>query len=130
MLRSSPARTSSHNSRSRHGSARFGQQRTYTRTLQNMPSSFPFALRPATGGAEIHAHYDDIFLSRREKQLWFTWETVVNAKTDSDCGTKGSSIRNGRLQNLVHGDIVHIPAGTPHQLIIAGGTMFGAVVVT
>ena len=88
------------------------------------------SVRTATGGAEIHAHYDDIFLSRREKQLWFTWETVVKAKTDSDCGTKGSSIRNGRLQNLVHGDIVHIPAGTPHRLIIAGGTMFGAVVVT
>jgi hypothetical protein len=70
------------------------------------------------------------FCHGREKQLWFTWETVVNAKTDSDCGTKGSSIRNGRLQNLVQGDIVHTPAGTPHQLIIAGGTMFGAVVVT
>jgi hypothetical protein len=128
MLRSFPARTSSHISRSRHGSASFGQQRSYTRTLQNMPSSFPFALRPGEPKS-THAMMTSL-LSRREKQLWFTWETVVNAKTDSDCGTKGSSIRNGRSQNLVHGDIVHIPAGTPHQLLIAGGTMFGAVVVT
>ena len=28
------------------------------------------SVRTATGGAEIHAHYDDILLSRREKQLW------------------------------------------------------------
>ena len=129
MLRSFPARTSSHNSRSRHGGASFGQQRSYTRRLQNrMPSSFPFALRPGEPKS-THTMMTSL-LSRREKQLWFTWETVINAKTDSDCGTKGSSIRNGRSQNLVHGDIVHIPAGTPHQLIIAGGTMFGAVVVT
>src|SRR4029077_6129542 len=117
MLRSFPARTSSHNSRSRHGSASFGQ-RSYTRTLQDMPSSFPFALRPGESKS-THIMMTSL-LSRREKQLWFIWETVVNAKTDSDCGTKGSSIRNGRSQNLVHGDIVHIPAGTPHQLIIAG----------
>ena len=42
----------------------------------------------------------------------------------------GAAFGNGRSQNLVHGDIVHIPAGTPHQPLIAGGTMFGAVVVT
>ena len=70
------------------------------------------------------------FVVTEGKATLVTWETVVNAKTDSDCGTKGSSIRNGRSQNLVHGDIVHIPAGTPHQLIIAGGTMVGAVLVT
>jgi hypothetical protein len=99
MLRSFPARTSSHNSRSRHGSASFGQQRSYTRTLQNMPSSFPFALRPGEPKS-THTMMTSL-LSRREKQLWFTWETVINAKTDSDCGTKGSSIRNGRSQNLV-----------------------------
>ena len=47
MLRSFPARTSSHNSRSRRRGASFGQQRSYTRRLQNrMSSSFPFALRP------------------------------------------------------------------------------------
>jgi len=51
-------------------------------------------------------------------------------KLFSDRGTKGSGIRNRRSQNLVHGDIVHIRTGTPHQLLIAGGTMVGAVVVT
>jgi hypothetical protein len=93
-----------------------------------MPSSFPFALRPG----EPKSTYTMMtsFVVTEGKATLVTWETVVNAKTDSDCGTKGSSIRNGRSQNLVHGDIVHIPAGTPHQLIIAGGTMFGAVLVT
>jgi hypothetical protein len=87
MLRSFPARTSSHNSRSRHGSASFGQQRSYTGTLQNMPSSFPFALRPGEPKS-THAMMTSL-LSRREKQLWFTWETVVNAKTDQRLRNKG-----------------------------------------
>jgi len=129
MLRSFPARTSSHNSRSRHGGAKFGAAaELHSKTTKS--HAVKLSVRTATGGAEIHAHYDDIFVVTEGKATLVTWETVVNAKTDSDCGTKGSSIRNGRSQNLVHGDIVHIPAGTPHQLIIAGGTMFGAVVVT
>ena len=87
------------------------------------------SVRSASGGAEVHAHYDDIFVVTEGKATLVTGGTVVNAKTDSDGETKGSSIQNGRSQTIVQGDIVHIPAGTPHQLTIADGNVFGAIVV-
>jgi len=87
------------------------------------------SVQSASGGAEVHAHYDDIFVVTEGKATLVTGGTVVNAKTDSDGETKGSSIQNGRSQTIVQGDIVHIPAGTPHQLTIADGNVFGAIVV-
>src|SRR4029077_8123883 len=75
-------------------------------------------------------HYDDIFVVTEGKATLVHWETVVNAKTDSDCGTQGSRIWNGRSQNLVHWTSFIFRLAPPHQLIIAGGTVFGAVVVT
>ena len=71
------------------------------------------SVRSASGGAEVHAFYDDIFVVTEGKATLVTGGTVVNAKTDSDGETKGSSIQNGRSQTIVQGDIIHIPAGMP-----------------
>ncbi len=87
------------------------------------------SVRTGSGGAEVHAHYDDIFFVTKGNATLITGGTVVNAKTDNDGETRGSGIQNGKSQTIVQGDIVHIPAGTPHQLTIAGGDMFGGVVV-
>jgi len=63
------------------------------------------------------------------KATLVTGGTVVNPKGESDGETKGSGIQKRKSQTIVQGDIVHIPAGTPHQLMIAGGDTFGAIVV-
>jgi quercetin dioxygenase-like cupin family protein len=55
---------------------------------------------------------------------------MVNEKAGSDGESKGTSIQNGKSQPIAVGAIVHIPAGTPHQLTIAAGDVFGAIVVT
>jgi hypothetical protein len=60
MLRSFPARTSSHNSRSRHGGAKFGAAaELHSKTTKS--HAVKLSVRTTTGGAEIHVHYDDIF---------------------------------------------------------------------
>ena len=87
------------------------------------------SVRTASGGAEVHAHYDDIFVVTQGKATLVTGGTVVNPKAGSDGETKGSSIQNGNSQTIAKEDIVHIPAGTPHQLIIAPGDVFSAIVV-
>ncbi len=87
------------------------------------------SVRNASGGAEVHAHYDDIFIVTRGKARLVTGGTVLNAKTGNDGETKGSGIQDGKLQPIVKGDIVHIPAGTPHQLLLAPGDVFGAIVI-
>jgi mannose-6-phosphate isomerase-like protein (cupin superfamily) len=87
------------------------------------------SVRTASGGAEVHAHYDDIFLVTEGKASLMTGGSVLNAKTDKDGETKGSSIQNGKSQNIAKGDIVHIPAGLPHQLIITPGSVYSSIVI-
>lgn len=87
------------------------------------------SVRTASGGAEVHAHYDDIFVVTGGKATLLTGGTVVNTQTGSDGETKGSSIQQGKSQLIQKDDIVHIPAGTPHQLIILPGEIFSAIVV-
>jgi hypothetical protein len=58
-----------------------------------------------------------------------TGGAIENAQIDSDGETKGKDIRNGQTRTIGRDDIVHIPAGTPHQLIIAPGGVFSSIVV-
>jgi mannose-6-phosphate isomerase-like protein (cupin superfamily) len=87
------------------------------------------SVRTASGGAEIHAHYDDIFVVTQGKATLITGGTVVDAQTGGDGETKGSRIQDGTSQTITKSDIVHIPAGTPHQLFIVPGDIFSAIVV-
>jgi len=87
------------------------------------------SVRTASGGAEVHAHYDDIFVVTGGSATLITGGTVVDAKTAADGETKGTRIEEGKSQTITKSDIVHIPAGTPHQLIIAPGDTFSTIVV-
>lgn len=87
------------------------------------------SVRTASGGAEVHAHYDDIFFVTQGEATLITGGTVANAQTGSDGETKGNSIESGKSQTIAVNDVVHIPAGTPHQLIIAPGALFSAIVI-
>jgi mannose-6-phosphate isomerase-like protein (cupin superfamily) len=85
--------------------------------------------RTASGGAEIHAHFDDVMLVMEGKAQLITGGEVIDAHNGSNGETTGSGIRNGTVQSIVSGDLVHIPAGTPHQLIIAPGITYSALVI-
>ena len=87
------------------------------------------SVRTSSGGAEVHAHYDDVFVVTQGQATLITGGTVVDPKTDADGETKGPSIHDGNTQVISVGDVVHIPAGTPHQLKIAPGTLFSTIVV-
>jgi mannose-6-phosphate isomerase-like protein (cupin superfamily) len=85
--------------------------------------------RTASGGAEVHAHFDDIFVVTQGTAILITGGAVANAQTGSGGETKGTNIENGQSRTIGTGDIVHIPAGTPHQLIIKPGNVFSSIVV-
>lgn len=87
------------------------------------------SVRTTSGGAEIHGHYDDIFVVQKGHATLTTGGTIVNPKTSPDGETKGPSIQDGHTQEISAGDVVNIPAGTPHQLKIAAGTLFSTIVV-
>jgi mannose-6-phosphate isomerase-like protein (cupin superfamily) len=87
------------------------------------------SVRTTSGGAEVHTHFDDVIVVTQGQATLVTGGSVIDAKTDTDGETKGSSIRDGKSQVISAGDIVHIPAGTPHQMTIAPGVLFSVFVV-
>jgi mannose-6-phosphate isomerase-like protein (cupin superfamily) len=87
------------------------------------------SVRTASGGAEVHAHYDDVFFVTEGKANLVTGGSVVDAKTDSEGETRGSSIQNGKSETIAKGDVVHIPAGMPHQLILDPGSVYSSIVI-
>ena len=87
------------------------------------------SVRTQSGGAEAHAHYDDIFVVTDGKATLISGGNIVDAKTDSSGETKGNSIQNGKSEIIAKGDVVHIPAGMPHQLILAPGSVYSSIVI-
>jgi mannose-6-phosphate isomerase-like protein (cupin superfamily) len=58
--------------------------------------------------------------------------TVVDGKTTAPGEIRGASIRGGTEVKLGAGDMLHIPAKVPHQMLLAAGkqvTYFVAKVV-
>lgn len=87
------------------------------------------SVRTSSGGAEIHAHFDDIFLVTGGSATLITGGRVLQPQTTPDGETKGSAIEGGIRQEIHEGDVVHIPAGVPHQLLIAPGETYRSIVV-
>ena len=87
------------------------------------------SVRSVSGGAEIHAHWDDVMLVEQGSATLITGGTVPDAKTNADGETHGSKIVAGQEQTLNPGDMVTVHAGTPHQLLIPVGTIYSSVVV-
>lgn len=85
--------------------------------------------RTISGGAEVHAHWDDVIMVKRGKATLITGGTVVEGTTGADGETHGARIEGGERHALAAGDVVTVRAGTPHQMMLTPGTVFGAMVV-
>jgi mannose-6-phosphate isomerase-like protein (cupin superfamily) len=85
--------------------------------------------RTANGGAEVHAHFDDVMLVMEGNATLITGGELIDAHSGANGESVGSGIRNGTTQSIAAGDLIHIPAGTPHQLLIAPGTLYSALVI-
>jgi mannose-6-phosphate isomerase-like protein (cupin superfamily) len=85
--------------------------------------------RTVSGGAEVHAHFDDVMLVMEGNATLITGGELINADTGSNGESTGSGIRNGIKRSIAAGDVIHVPAGTPHQLLIDPGTAYSALVI-
>lgn len=106
------------------------QKGSSSATLESYNShKLMLSVRSTTGEAEVHAHFDDIMVVMGGSATLITGGQLIDPTTKADGESKGTGIRDGVKQAVAAGDIVHIPAGTPHQLIIPKGTVFSAFVV-
>jgi mannose-6-phosphate isomerase-like protein (cupin superfamily) len=85
---------------------------------------FMIGRREGDGEAELHEGQADVFVVESGAATLVAGGEIVEAKTTSPGEIRGTSIRGGERVRLGAGDIVHIPAKTPHQLLIEPGGKF------
>ena len=87
------------------------------------------AHREGDGEAEFHAKQADFLVVQSGEATLVVGGEVVNGKTTAPDEIRGPSIKNGSKKPLHVGDVVHIPAKTPHQLLVKTGTQFTYFVI-
>ena len=87
------------------------------------------ALREKTGSSEIHEHEADVFIIVSGQATLVTGGKMVNPHTEKPGEIRGTSIEGGERHQVAEGDIMHITAKTPHQLLIENGKPFTYFVV-
>jgi mannose-6-phosphate isomerase-like protein (cupin superfamily) len=79
------------------------------------------AYREGTGSSEVHEHDADIFVIQDGAGTLLTGGTMVNPHTEKPGELRGSSISGGERHQFGPGTVFHIPAGTPHQMLVDKG---------
>jgi mannose-6-phosphate isomerase-like protein (cupin superfamily) len=77
--------------------------------------------RNKTGGVEQHMDWNEYFIVQDGAATLNYGGTSVDAKEMRPGEFLGSSISNGSTIQIRKGDIVTLPAGTPHQIVLAPG---------
>jgi mannose-6-phosphate isomerase-like protein (cupin superfamily) len=91
-------------------------------TLEKYPHHYTMlAFRTRDGGAELHQTFADLFYIVDGHATLITGGDVVDPKTTAPGELRGASVKGGSRQELKTGDVVHIPAGMPHQMLVANG---------
>ena len=93
--------------------------------LEKYPGHFTMlGFRDQSGGAELHKNYADIDVILDGTCTLIVGGTIPDAKTTGPGEVRGASIQGGERTTLHKGDILHIPANTPHQMLLPpGGTL-------
>lgn len=78
------------------------------------------SFRSRSGMAEVHENFADLFYVLEGRATMVTGGTLAGAKTINPGEIRGDSIEGGARQEMRAGDVLHIPAGLPHQILVAG----------
>jgi mannose-6-phosphate isomerase-like protein (cupin superfamily) len=87
--------------------------------------------REGPGDAEWHIKQADIFIVNSGEATVIVGGEMVDAKpmaTNPD-EMLGPSIKGGTRTKIGPGDVLHIPANTPHQVLVEPGTKFSYMIV-
>jgi mannose-6-phosphate isomerase-like protein (cupin superfamily) len=78
------------------------------------------SFRSRDGEAEVHENFADVFYVLDGRATLVTGGTVAGARLTKPGETRGDSVVGGARQELRAGDVAHVPAGLPHQMLVAG----------
>jgi mannose-6-phosphate isomerase-like protein (cupin superfamily) len=90
-------------------------------TLREYPQHLAMlSFRSRSGEVEVHERFADLFVVISGAATLLTGGTVTGARSVAPGETRGASIEGGTPQHLRPGDVAHVPAGTPHQMLLKG----------
>jgi mannose-6-phosphate isomerase-like protein (cupin superfamily) len=84
-------------------------------------SGYTYAVthRDSSGGIERHRDWTDVFVVEAGSATMFTGGVNDDASETSPGEYRGGSIRGGTRAAIKAGDLVVVPAGTPHQMLLS-----------
>lgn len=74
--------------------------------------------REGDGEGELHASVADIFVAQSGEATLIVGGTLTGAHEVSAGEVRGKGIEGGVRRRLAPGDVVHIAANTPHQMLV------------
>ena len=111
-------------------SQRLGADKSASETLANYGNyRTMLGHREGPGIAELHEKMVDLFVVQDGEATLVIGGEIVDRKTTSPGEVRGSTIAGGERRHLAVGDVVHIPAGVPHQFLVDPGQKFTYFVV-
>ena len=92
-------------------------------TLEKYPHHYTMlAFRQKSGGGELHQNFADIFFILDGHATIVTGGKIIDEKSTGPGEVRGKSVEGGSRQDVSAGDVVHIPAGAPHQTLVPDGS--------
>jgi mannose-6-phosphate isomerase-like protein (cupin superfamily) len=85
--------------------------------------------REGSGEAEVHESLADIFVVQSGEATLLVGGKLIGGKNTDPGEIRGSGIKGGEKRPLAAGDMVHIPAGMPHQVSLEKGRQLTYVIV-
>lgn len=90
---------------------------------------FMLAHREADGQVELHETQADVFFVQSGAATLVVGGTMLNGETTALHEKRNGTIEGGTRVKLSAGDVVHIPAKMPHQLVLDGAKEFTYFVI-
>lgn len=89
-------------------------------TLKEYPQHHAMlSFRARDGVAELHEKFADVFYVLAGGASLVTGGTVAGAHSVAPGEIRGDRVDGGLQQQLRAGDVAHVPAGVPHQMLVA-----------
>ena len=90
-------------------------------TLREYPRHCAMLLvRCRDGGAEVHENFADVFYVLDGHATLVTGGVVAGEASVGQGEIRGFTVEWGNRQELRAGDVAHVPAGLPHQMLLRG----------
>jgi mannose-6-phosphate isomerase-like protein (cupin superfamily) len=98
--------------------------------LSDFPNdAFMLVHREADGQPELHETQVDVIFVQSGSATLLVGGNLLNAETVAPHEKRNGTIQGGTRQKLAAGDVIRIPAKTPHQLLLDGSHQFTYFIV-